>query len=112
MPIHLRPLQLPEGETQMPILVRERTEGKHELRVTHALLPKPFYKTFDDPDEAQRVGKRAIIELQKGKVPAWLVREKPAGTTTTIAAVRSARSLQVLLLRRGIHMSRALRGAE
>lgn len=74
----------------MPILVRERNTGKHELRVTHALLPKPFYKTFDDPDEAQRVGKRAIIELQKGKVPAWLVREKPAGTTTTIAeAIRA-----------------------
>jgi hypothetical protein len=49
----------------MPILIRERTEGKHELRVTHALLAKPFYKTFDDPDEAKRVGKRAIIELQK-----------------------------------------------
>jgi hypothetical protein len=80
----------------MPILVRERTEGNHELRVTHALLPKPFYKTFNDPDEAQRVGKRAIIELQKGTVPAWLVREKLTGTTTIEAAIHAYGNIRAI----------------
>jgi integrase len=80
----------------MPILVRERTEGKHKLRVTHALLPKPFYKTFNDPDEAQRVGKRAIIELQKGTVPAWLVREKLTGTTTIEAAIHAYGNIRAI----------------
>jgi len=73
----------------MPMHVRERTEGKHELRVTHALLAKPFYKTFDDPDEATRTGKRAIVELEKGRVPAWLVREKREGSTTIEEAIRA-----------------------
>jgi hypothetical protein len=73
----------------MPIHVRERTAGKHELRVTHALLDEPFYKTFDDPEEAKRTGKRALIELQKGKVPTWLVRKKLTGTITIAQAIRA-----------------------
>jgi integrase len=80
----------------MPILVRERTEGKHELRVTHALLAKPFYKTFDNPDEAERTGKRAIGELEKGKVPAWLVREKREGGTTVAEAIHSYGNIRAI----------------
>lgn len=46
----------------MPFHVRSRIPGKHELRVIHPRLPKPFYKTFDDPGEAGRVGERAPWE--------------------------------------------------
>ena len=54
----------------MPFHVRSRIPGKHELRVIHPRLPKPFYKTFDDPDEAGRVGERALVVLEKGVMTA------------------------------------------
>jgi hypothetical protein len=53
----------------VPFHVRSRIPGKHELRVIHPRLPKPFYRTFDDPDEAGRVGERALVVLEKGELP-------------------------------------------
>jgi hypothetical protein len=42
------------------------------------LAPQAFYKTFDDPDEAGRVGERALVVLEKGELPEWLVRPASA----------------------------------
>jgi hypothetical protein len=36
--------------------------------------PNPFYETFADPDEAGRVGERALVVLEKGELPEWLIR--------------------------------------
>lgn len=44
----------------MSYFIRSRSPGKHELRVTHARLVKPFYGTFGSREEADRVGERAI----------------------------------------------------
>ena len=52
----------------MPITVRQR--GKRaELRVKHALLPRPFYFTFDTEAEARSYGEQLDALLARGIVP-------------------------------------------
>ena len=47
-----------------------------QLRVTHKLLPKPLWATFDDYETAERYGKQLEGLLAQGIVPAALL-EKP-----------------------------------
>ena len=45
----------------------------YQLRVTHKLLPKPLYATFDDRDTAERYGKQLEALLAQGIVPSALL---------------------------------------
>lgn len=56
----------------MSISVQARA-GRHQLRVKHRLLPKPFFFTFDDEDEARSYGQRLHALLERGIVPAELL---------------------------------------
>jgi integrase len=49
----------------------------YQLRVTHKLLPKPLWATFDDYETAERYGKQLEGLLAQGIVPAALL-EKPS----------------------------------
>jgi integrase len=80
----------------VPFHVRSRIPGKHELRVIHPRLPKPFYKTFDDPDEAGRVGERALVVLEKGELPEWLVRPVSDSAVTVAQAILSYRNIRAV----------------
>jgi hypothetical protein len=80
----------------VPFHVRSRIPGNHELRVTHPRLPKPFYKTFDDPDEAGRVGERALVVLEKGELPEWLVRPVSDSAVTVAQAILSYRNIRAV----------------
>lgn len=48
----------------------------YQLRVTHKLLPKPLYHTFDDYETAERYGKQLEGLLAQGIVPAALLDKK------------------------------------
>ncbi len=57
----------------------------YQLRVTHKLLPKPLYHTFDDYETAERYGKQLEGLLAQGIVPAALVEKKASkGETWTV----------------------------
>ena len=44
----------------MSFHIRPRSNGRaHELRIKHALLPKPFYATFDSAAEARTFAEKA-----------------------------------------------------
>lgn len=62
----------------MGISVQAR-RGRHQLRVIHRLLPKPFFHTFDDPVEANNYGQQLHALLERGIVPAELVADAPKG---------------------------------
>lgn len=47
--------------------------GKFQLRVTHKLLPKPFFFTFTDETEASNYGEQLAALLARGFVPAELL---------------------------------------
>lgn len=47
--------------------------GKHQLRVTHRLLSKPYFHTFDDETEAHNAGQTLLAMLARGVVPAELL---------------------------------------
>jgi integrase len=51
--------------------------GRHQLRVKHRLLQRPFFFTFDSEDEARAYGAQLQALLQRGIVPAELL-AKPA----------------------------------
>jgi len=48
---------------------------KWQLRVTHALLPRSFFHTFEAEDEARRYGEQLAGMLERGIVPAELATE-------------------------------------
>ncbi len=57
----------------MSFHIRPRSNGRtHELRVKHALLPKPFYATFDSLAEARDFAEKAERHLARGHVPETL----------------------------------------
>ena len=62
----------------MAISVQARG-AKHQLRVTHRLLPKPFFATFDAEVEARNYGEQLHALLQNGVVPAELLADAPKG---------------------------------
>ena len=52
--------------------------GSFQLRVKHRLLAKPYIKTFEDRDEADRYGKQLEALLAQGIVPEGIDRPKGA----------------------------------
>lgn len=61
----------------MAVSVQQR-RNKHQLRVTHRLLPRPFFHTFDSDAEARNYGQQLQALLQRGIVPAELLEREPA----------------------------------
>jgi len=51
--------------------------AKHQLRVTHELLPKPYFQTFDDPVQARNTGEVLLAMLARGVVPSELLAGEP-----------------------------------
>lgn len=69
----------------MPVNIQTRPSGRSQLRVTHRLLPRPFFATFDTAAEAQTYGTALHQMLDQGVVPVELqlpaeraARENPA----------------------------------
>jgi integrase len=69
--------------------VRQTPSGNFELRITHRLLPKPVYLTFNNEDAANAYGTQARELLDSGVVPAGLVDEKKAPTQTLHSVIRA-----------------------
>lgn len=53
--------------------------ARHQLRVRHKLLPRPFFATFDSAAEAWSYGQQLDALLARGVVPAELASEAPRG---------------------------------
>ena len=60
----------------MAVSVQQRG-GKFQLRVTHRLLPRPFFHTFDSASEARSYGAQLSALLARGVVPAELLADAP-----------------------------------
>lgn len=60
----------------MAVSVQARGK-RHQLRVTHRLLPKPFFFTFDGEAEARAYGEQLRALLVRGIVPAELLATAP-----------------------------------
>jgi hypothetical protein len=72
----------------MSISVQRRGQ-RHQLRVIHRLLLKPFFFTFDDEDEARSYGQRLHALLERGIVPGeLLVQDQRADDPLVIEVVR------------------------
>jgi integrase len=61
----------------MSVNVQQRGAERHQLRVIHKLLPKPFFFTFKSEPEAREYGDRLHALLERGIVPQELL-AKPA----------------------------------
>lgn len=70
----------------MPITITARG-SRHQLRVKHALLPKPFYFTFDSDLEARNYGEQLDSLLASGVVPAELLGGIPKGVDPLLIEV-------------------------
>lgn len=57
----------------------QRRELKHQLRVKHKLLHRPFFFTFDSDTEAWSYGRQLQALLDRGVVPAELLTAAPRG---------------------------------
>ncbi|HEY1899664.1 MAG TPA: hypothetical protein VGG49_07725 [Steroidobacteraceae bacterium] len=67
----------------MPFHIRSRNGGKSfELRITHAKLDQPVYRTCTSKADAEHVAADALYALDRGHMPDWLVRadQQPLGT--------------------------------
>lgn len=53
-------------------------------------------RSFDDPDEAGRVGERALVVLEKGELPEWLVRPVSDSAVTVAQAILSYRNIRAV----------------
>lgn len=53
--------------------------ARHQLRVTHRLLGRPFFFTFDSEAEARTYGEQLVALLDRGIVPAELLARAPRG---------------------------------
>ena len=76
----------------MGVNVQIRRNGKAQLRVTHRLLPKPFFFTFDDAPQAQAYGAQLHALLQKGVVPAELLAHTPDARADNPALLEMVRA--------------------
>ena len=61
---------------RMSVSVQQRG-ARHQLRVKHRLLPRPFFFTFDTEDEARAYGDQLHALLDRGIVPVELIADKP-----------------------------------
>lgn len=70
----------------MAVNVQIRPNGKAQLRVTHKLLPRPFFFTFETKAEAQAYGSQLHAMLDRGVVPVELMTpaEKTARDNPTV----------------------------
>lgn len=59
----------------MAMNIQQRS-GKYQLRVTHKLLPKPFFATFDAEGDARSYGTGLTQMLDRGVVPVELLNEE------------------------------------
>jgi integrase len=58
--------------------INVQARGKrHQLRVTHKLLGRPFFATFDTESEANSYGQQLHALLERGIVPAELLSDAP-----------------------------------
>lgn len=73
----------------MPITVTPRG-SRHQLRVEHALQPKPFYFTFDSDLEARNYGEQLDSLLASGVVQAELLGGIPKGVDPLLIEVIGA----------------------
>ena len=62
----------------MPVNVQARGK-RHQLRVTHDLLPKAFFATFEGEREARDYGEQLHALLDRGVVPQELLAATPKG---------------------------------
>jgi integrase len=68
--------------------IQERA-GRFQLRVTHALLPRAFFHTFDSRPEAEAYRDKLVGLLKRGIVPeAFLGREAPRTDPLLVQIVR------------------------
>lgn len=61
--------------------------ARHQLRVKHALLPKPFFFTFDTEVEARNYGEQLERLLAQGVVPGELLATAPRGDDPLLVEV-------------------------
>lgn len=61
----------------MATVIQERG-GRHQLRVKHKLLPKPFIHTFLEKSEAETFRDQLVALLDRGIIPAELIDRGPA----------------------------------
>lgn len=61
--------------------------ARHQLRLKHKLLPKPFFFTFDDETEARNYGQQLHALLDKGIVPEELLAARPKGDDPLVIEV-------------------------
>lgn len=61
--------------------------ARFQLRVRHALLPKPYFSTFDSESEARGYGDQMESLLERGIVPQELLAEAPRGDDPLLAVV-------------------------
>lgn len=61
--------------------------GKWQIRVRHALLPKPFFSTFDDEDEARAYASQLETLLDRGIVPAELLEAEKRGADRALGSL-------------------------
>lgn len=73
----------------MSISVQERGK-RHQVRVKHKLLPRPFFFTFDSVAEARTYGDQLQALLDRGIVPAELLaRPAPAHDPLLVEVIRA-----------------------
>lgn len=68
----------------MSVSVQPRGD-RHQLRVKHALLPKPFFFTFASEAEARSYGDRLHALLERGVVPHELLAQPARGADPIVA---------------------------
>lgn len=61
--------------------------GKWQLRIKHQLLPKPFFATFSDEDEARAYGAQLEALLVRGIVPVELLDGEKRGENPLISTL-------------------------
>jgi integrase len=72
----------------MSVSVQQRGK-RHQLRVKHRLLPRPFFFTFDDEAEARAYGAQLHALLERGIVPTELLAQPaPAEDPLLVELVR------------------------
>lgn len=70
--------------------IQERGSNRFQLRVTHGLLPKPFFYTFEDRPQAESYRDRLLSMLAQGVVPQALLTKEAKGNDPLIVEVVSA----------------------
>jgi integrase len=64
----------------------------HQLRVTHKLLPRPMFRTFDSQAEASTYGAQLVQLLDRGIVPAELLAPQAKGSRPDPLLVQAIRA--------------------